>query len=84
MSRDTRNTEFKSAYLDDVRATVRETMNDYLEGAIDVVCSGDALVSLLGDLDGVSGAVLVAGYLQGCARLHAAMMLPDMRTNEGA
>lgn len=64
-----------------VQSDVCEIMNVYLETALDVVCNGDALDCLLGDLDGVSdavigavGAVVVAGYLQGCATLHAGAM----------
>lgn len=73
------------ARLGDVRGPVQsdvsEIMNVYLETALDVVCNGDALDCLLGDLDGLSdavigavGSVVVAGYLQGCATLHAGAM----------
>lgn len=65
----------------DTTAMVQEVMDSYLDGAVDVVCNGGALGHLLGDLDdipdallGVVAGLLVAGYLQGCASLHAAMI----------
>lgn len=61
---------------------VIETMNAYLEAALDAVCNGDALDHLLGDLDGAVpdvvlvpvSATLVAAYLHGAANLHAALV----------
>lgn len=68
---------------------VIETMDAYLEAAIDVVCTADVAGWLLGDLehipDEVSGpvaATLVAAYLQGAAVLHAAMMQGVKHAND--
>lgn len=60
---------------------VIETMDAYLEAAVNVVCTVDAVGWLLGDLEqvpdevcGPVAATLVAAYMQGAAVLHAAMM----------
>lgn len=62
-------------------ASVQTVMNTYLEGAVNVVCSGNAMERLFAETDSPTdetlvsaGVALVVAYLEGCVRLHAASM----------